>query len=227
MATIHVVLREYTTLDATLINAMAPSPAERKRLNELHTRQTLGLALGALSESLRFGRTQHGKPYLSDSSIAFNISHTQTACAVAWSRDVTAVGVDIEDRNRRANMSGIARSNFSEQEQRRWNDAGHDALLWLAIWTRKEALLKCHGMGIRTRLSEVETGACLDRQVMRHSQLGEIAVYSTALTAQLLSLAWQPSGLDVQCLVDTAGAAVPLRPQSSIKKLRSCSDRDG
>lgn len=75
-----------------------------------------------------------------------SISHCQAAVAVAVS-DGAAVGIDVEAR-RRVNPSLVQRvCNAEEQDFIHTSD--DPEMAFLALWTRKEAVLKCRGTGIK------------------------------------------------------------------------------
>lgn len=102
----------------------------------------------------KFGRTEYGKPYLSNHpNIQFNISHCSAGvtCALA---DVP-VGVDMEMR-------------FGWKEKLAQRMCHPEEFAWLMqldaikereqqlnrIWSRKESWLKCLGIGLRRDLRE-------------------------------------------------------------------------
>ena len=88
-----------------------------------------------------------GAPYLPQSPcLHISISHCHTAVAVAVSED-GPVGIDIESR-RKVSESLIARvcTAWELEDIHRNGDIEMAFLRW---WTRKEAVLKCRGTGIK------------------------------------------------------------------------------
>jgi len=87
-----------------------------------------------------------GKPYLAcNPRYEFNISHTRNAVAAALSDE--PIGVDIE-RIREIDIN-IAKSVFSDKELNWLQDASEDRnRRFFDIWTKKEALVKYHGIGL-------------------------------------------------------------------------------
>lgn len=156
-------------------------------------RELLGDAAGLPPSRLAIIRADSGKPRLSNAPLAFNLSHSAEACAIAWcasSRDQPLdIGIDIEDRNRILNTDRLARHAFSSAECALWLAGGSDHTHWLGTWTRKEAILKAHGMGIRTRLAAVETAAG-DDAPCDHPLLGRWRFRSWVSAAQVFSIAW-------------------------------------
>lgn len=94
-----------------------------------------------------------GKPYLADSDVRFNVAHSGrfALVALAWGSDV---GVDLEFRRPGTEVLEVADRFLSDAE---WTAlaclAPHArARLAYACWTRKEAYLKCLGVGLTVPL---------------------------------------------------------------------------
>ena len=99
--------------------------------------------------SARILREAHGKPYFPDHpDCHFSLSHTRGMVVCALSN--TRVGVDVE--RPRIIRPALARRCFGEAELV-WAQA--DKQRFLALWTRKEAVLKCSGEGITRPLREI------------------------------------------------------------------------
>lgn len=102
----------------------------------------------------RVEHTPDGRPYLPQRpDLHISISHCRNAVAVAIS-DKGAVGIDIECR-RRVSTELMQRVCTPDEIDaiRRSDDP---TLAFLQCWTRKEAVLKCRGTGIRGFTSMVE-----------------------------------------------------------------------
>lgn len=132
-----------------------------------------------------------GKPALADGGPAFNLSHSRGWLALAWSVAQPALGVDIEDlpARGRARRDALARRYFHPAEIAAWQaaDTAGEAAAWLACWTRKEAVLKAHGLGLRLTLATLDTTTA----PVQHPQLGRWQVETLAVAdAALLSIAW-------------------------------------
>ena len=90
----------------------------------------------------RLTNESNGKPFFEDyPNFHFNISHSENLIAVAVAD--SPVGVDIE-KKREANLK-IAERFFSEREK----DFAKDSDSFFYVWTRKEALLKRTGEGLK------------------------------------------------------------------------------
>ena len=113
-------------------------------------RELLARALG-LPEPPRVEKDARGKPFLPDfPGIQISISHTRGAVAVALSE--RPAGVDVEPASRTLHDWVPAR--FFTGAERSLADCPEEVI---AVWTRKEALLKRDGRGITLPLREVET----------------------------------------------------------------------
>lgn len=93
--------------------------------------------LGCIPEDVQLEVTEHGKPYLPDSALRFNLSHSGDRALVALSEDCE-VGVDVERPGR--NAAAVGRS-LSDAERASGDDL-------LQLWCRKEAWAKALGGGL-------------------------------------------------------------------------------
>ena len=126
-------------------------PHHRKHF--IAARSVLRFLLSRLSgidpHRIKFAYTQHEKPYLPESRLNFNISHTDNLALMAFSLD-RRVGVDIEHIRSTIDETQIARRFFARSEfeeylavpQARRMQAFYNA------WTRKEAYIKAIGDGL-------------------------------------------------------------------------------
>lgn len=100
---------------------------------------------------------EHGKPFLTDVNLHFNLSHTANMFVIAIS-NTGEIGVDLEIARARQNLSGIVKKCFSKSESLYWNalpDAQKIALFF-RFWVRKEAFVKAVGRGIALGLNHCE-----------------------------------------------------------------------
>ncbi len=113
--------------------------------------------LGAVSPTLDYTRpvftyNAYGKPAIQNRpDLHFSISHTKNAIAVAVS--FHPVGIDIEQL--RLPSDALIRKTMNEDERRRIASADNSAAAFTALWTQKEAVLKCAGTGIIDNLHDV------------------------------------------------------------------------
>jgi 4'-phosphopantetheinyl transferase len=155
--------------------------ARRDRLRRVDDRNrlTVGVALARLvlaghlgrpAERLRFDRTcracgrPHGKPHLTDNpaGLQFSIAHAgcRVAVAVVWG---APVGVDVEQLRATLELEvdALAAHVLSPAERAAFEQVppGDRASALLAYWTRKEALLKATGDGLRIPMGTITVSA--------------------------------------------------------------------
>ena len=124
-----------------------PKDAERFVLCRGLLRRILGKALKREPSSISFNHNEHGKPFLPDTELEFNVSHSRDRLLVA----VTAgrsVGVDIEFRRDGVAMNSIAKRWFSPDEQAFLQGSEKPKETFFDIWAEKEAYMKALGLGI-------------------------------------------------------------------------------
>lgn len=94
----------------------------------------------------RFSYNAHGKPYLAEfPDIHFNLSHCHNAIACVV--DSKPVGVDVEDMGRY--RESLARYCMNDSEMNSILGAADPDLEFTRLWTRKEAVYKLSGTGIK------------------------------------------------------------------------------
>lgn len=99
---------------------------------------------------------EKGRPFLQGGPLQFNLSHSEKRGVLALAKDSTLInglGVDIEWTNRSVNRSALAKRFFTPRESR---EAQSSKLGFFRIWTRKEAVLKTNGIGLRVPLDSFE-----------------------------------------------------------------------
>jgi 4'-phosphopantetheinyl transferase len=102
---------------------------------------------------LRFERGEHGKPYLPACGLRFNMSDSGDLALYAVALDVE-VGVDIE-QVRAIDGHAIARRYLPAPEAAA---VSADPGVFFRVWTRREAYLKCIGIGLRGIRDEIPPG---------------------------------------------------------------------
>jgi 4'-phosphopantetheinyl transferase len=128
-------------------------------------RRILGSYLRKPPQSLVYREAEGGKPELvlttADLPLRFNLSHSKTIALLAVRLD-SEVGVDVEDI--RPIEHDVATRFFSPAEIARMapldGEAWFDA--FYRCWTRKEAILKGEGMGLRIPLDSFDVSLLAD-----------------------------------------------------------------
>jgi 4'-phosphopantetheinyl transferase len=115
-------------------------------------RRILGGCLSADPAELVFNRNAQGKPFLQDSRLEFNVSHSRDRLLIAVTGG-RAVGVDIEFRRTGLNMQSIAKRWFAPAEQEFFQTLEHPETGFFDIWAKKEAYVKALGIGIYKELN--------------------------------------------------------------------------
>lgn len=161
-------LRIYTVDISALPDQPGELPLSSYRLKQLSScripqrrRQGLGAELllihalrdwkGSCTIPLCIETGSDGKPFLSEESLFFSLSHTgeTAACAVCDA----PVGIDIEEE--RPLRESVLRRCFSEEEQRLILESEHPSASFTELWTKKESYLKATGEGLRS-LREID-----------------------------------------------------------------------
>ncbi len=135
------------------LNAEELARAARFKFPELRHRWAAGRAAlrrlletytGVPAAALSFARGEHGKPYLAGSRVRFNMSDSGDVALYAVTLDAE-IGVDVE-RVRGIDGAGIARRFLPAPEAATVHD---DPASFFRVWTRREAYLKCIGVGLK------------------------------------------------------------------------------
>jgi 4'-phosphopantetheinyl transferase len=126
-------------------------------------RSVVAALAGAEPRSLELRAGPHGKLFLADHdrlAASFNLSHSGALVALALVRG-RRIGIDIEAERPITDGARLARRILSQRERDRFDtlpDGDRDGAL-LAVWTRKEAVLKAMGTGISAGLTSVDVSA--------------------------------------------------------------------
>ena len=123
-------------------------------------RLLLGECLGMKPCRVPFSQTSRGKPRLGDSaktSLCFNVSHSHGMALFALTSRCE-VGVDVERVRPFSDEMGLADRFFTPTESAalRVLDSSRRLETFFRLWTRKEAYLKAHGLGLSFGLERVE-----------------------------------------------------------------------
>lgn len=119
-------------------------------------RNVLSPFLNTHPGSIEFAYTTKGKPYLPDTDINFNISHSENVLALALIRGVK-IGVDLECMDRDVDVNKMIPTLFSSEEQVLIENTGpvHRKQVFIDFWTKKEALLKGCGSGLSQTMNRL------------------------------------------------------------------------
>jgi 4'-phosphopantetheinyl transferase len=129
-------------------------PIHRKRYIAARgmLRQLLAYYMDILARDITFLYSHYKKPYLANTNLQFNLSHSHDMAVFAFTQQFP-LGVDIE-KIENSFKESVAERNFSEKEFSQLMALPEDeripAFYW--IWSRKEALVKAVGEGLHVPL---------------------------------------------------------------------------
>lgn len=119
-------------------------------------RQILARYLNTKPEDLTFSSGKHGKLFLEQKPLQFNLSHSGDIALLAVTRDID-VGVDIERIDPTRAGDAIVRRYFSTRERDAFAVVDEDRTsAFFRIWTRKEAVIKMLGEGLACPLDSFD-----------------------------------------------------------------------
>lgn len=126
---------------------------EKSRLNYAVSRallrRLLGKYLNQPADSFLFEKGLHGKPFLRDTPIHFNLSHSAGYVAITFSTD-TPVGIDIEKVRQNIRIDNLVTRFFHPDELGDFSSMSLEQKLDFLFrrWTIREAFLKGIGTGL-------------------------------------------------------------------------------
>ena len=117
----------------------------------------LGKYLNLAPEKIVFAYGEHGKPYLPNTTLNFNISHSYGMALLAFTQG-RELGVDIEQIRPLEDAAAIAKMNFSAKEVAEYTAVPdtQKPLAFYNCWTRKEAFIKAIGEGLTCPLDSFD-----------------------------------------------------------------------
>ncbi len=120
-------------------------------------RSLLARYLHTSPREITFQYTKYGKPFLANSGLHFNVSHTDGLALLAfvWKR---YIGVDVERVRPQSDVKALAERFFSVHERRSLRGLAGDDLhaAFFRCWTRKEAYIKAVGEGLSLPLHQFD-----------------------------------------------------------------------
>ena len=155
--------------DRLLLSAAEQTRADRFAVEPARTafitaratlRRLLGQELGRDAADVQVAIGEHGRPYLADPSeypLDFNLSHSGSMVAIVIARG-RRVGIDVEWHGNDRGLHDLIPTVMSVRETAFLaTQRGVDfTRAFLDCWTRKEALLKAHGVGLGFPLQQID-----------------------------------------------------------------------
>ena len=105
-----------------------------------------------IEEEIVISIDKYGKPFVSESNIYFNVSHSGEFAVIIF--DSTPVGIDIEIM-KDLDFETILKEFATECEMQQFYKSSSPKKFFYQLWTLKESYFKCKGTGI-TNLKEIE-----------------------------------------------------------------------
>jgi 4'-phosphopantetheinyl transferase len=176
-----------------------------------HTRRVLARYLGVAPAAVVFEVGPNGKPGLdATSGIAFNTSRSGGLSVVAVSRG--HVGIDVERVRPIDDALPLADGLFTKAERRSLGGTPSSARdpAFLALWTRKEAVVKAFGSGLSAPLDSFDVVASDGTQEPWQGQLGSEPFVVDQLDA--------PPGW--VAAVAVPGTRLTIRPMHALERSR-------
>lgn len=140
-------------------------PADRDRFIAAHgiLRKILGRYHYCKTDDLVFSVNQYGKPILVNSNLEFNLSHSSGFALLAVTQ-ARKIGVDVERVRTDLELENIASRNFSEVEVSELMALSpkQREIGFFNCWTRKEAYIKAHGLGLSLSLDSFDVSLLPD-----------------------------------------------------------------
>jgi 4'-phosphopantetheinyl transferase len=120
-------------------------------------REILSLYLDTPPNQLCIGYNPHGKPFLSETTICFNLSHSGGMALYAIARSME-IGIDLERVRTDFECVEVAEGFFSRCENDALRAVRSDLqhVAFFNCWTRKEAFVKLHGEGMSFPLKQFD-----------------------------------------------------------------------
>lgn len=106
------------------------------------------------SNLLDIKHTKYHKPYIDNSNINFNISHSGKYAVCAFSA-FNPIGVDIEEISPTINIDDF-KDFFLKSDFAMINNSSNPLKKFYTIWTKKEAILKAEGKGLFDDIKKVQ-----------------------------------------------------------------------
>ena len=147
-------------------------------------RKLLSIFLSCLPHEVEIKRKATGRPYLSKRhypSIYFNISHSNRMSVFAFSQ-IGHIGIDVEKKIRFPDMKDIIEHQFTTPEKLEIHSCTttDQSDLFYTFWTRKEAALKAHGVGLFKPLEYVDVATkerCSNNWKTRIQEADSVSTY--------------------------------------------------
>lgn len=128
--------------------------------------------IGENADDLHFELGEHGKPFLPNKKIHFNISHSENYVAYVIAKK--NVGIDIQMQREFSNLDGMIKKVCHPNEIQFLKNTSDKEFSFLKIWSLKEAYSKCIGLGIQAKFSELDFSEIIQKNFENESTTATI-----------------------------------------------------
>jgi len=132
-----------------------PMDQEKSIFARTVLRRVLSHYLSISPEQIEFAIGEHGKPFVQDSDVQFNLSHSGDCVLIGVTQN-QPIGVDVECVGPKQDYLALAKRFFSKAEFAAIQSSEKSVEAFYRCWTRKEAFLKAIGLGLSFGLSNFE-----------------------------------------------------------------------
>lgn len=202
-----------------------PAQARRLLARRSATRTILARRLGTDRRALvvsrlcpQCGATDHGKPFVSGTPIAFSVSSNENLSVIAVSPSTVGVDVEIVRSDTRPQLRAMS---DREQQSIASLSAERRAIGFLRLWTAKEAVLKAAGRSLADDPSTVDVAELL------WSESSVVAEGRRRWHVRQIAMPERPEGTVVVALADDRGRTVSERSAWSVGDARNPSELFG
>jgi len=108
-------------------------------------------------QEIEFTHNEYGKPFLENSNIHFNMSHSHNMVSYIIALNYK-VGIDIERHDENLNVQELASLVLTSAESKYFSSINSKdrVALFYHLWTKKEALIKANGQGLSYPINTIE-----------------------------------------------------------------------
>ncbi|MFN8671515.1 MAG: 4'-phosphopantetheinyl transferase superfamily protein [Candidatus Sericytochromatia bacterium] len=120
-------------------------------------------------KKINFNKNEYGKPFLDNSNLKFNISHTKDRLLLAFSNNIE-LGIDIEKVREISLYKDIVKRFFSENEIKDFFSLDESLYqeTFFTIWSRKEAFIKAIGQGLSFGLDNFDVSVLYEKPEIKN-----------------------------------------------------------
>lgn len=198
------------SLDSSYLSEAEEQVANQRRQSEEYRfirnwmRICLGQSLGLNPAKLEFATKNFGKPHLKGIPLWFNLSHSRDQAYLAVT-SFAEVGLDIEIQHSRPKYLELAMRFFHKNEIRALEemDVKNGQLLFLKLWTIKEALVKESGEGLTNKLASIDALDFLKNPSSWMFEKQQFQLYHREKNNIVMSLVWRGlEEMEIVCVTD-------------------------